>query len=229
LNLYTIRFSKEELDKKQKVWEVLCKHFFQRFISSEARILDLASGYCEFINNVECAEKYAIDMDPECLKWAKADVHTIRQSCTDLLNFPDNFFDLVFASNIFEHLKSKDEVESVIRQVRRILTPKGHILILSPNIRYCYKEYWDFFDHRIALSHVSIRETLMKNGFNIVKIVPKFLPYTIKSSLPSARVFVRLYLMLPLLWRIFGKQMLIYGEVSKQERLEKRTCHNLLP
>ena len=58
----------------------------------------MASGYCEFISNIEHSGKYAIDIDPKCLKWAKADVHTARQSCRDLSNLQDNFFDPVCAS-----------------------------------------------------------------------------------------------------------------------------------
>jgi len=177
--------------------------------------LDLASGYCEFINNIKCGEKYAIDIDPECLKKAKANVHTLQQSCTDLSNFPDDFFDLVFASNIFEHLKSKEELEAVLRQVRRVLKPGGRILILVPNIRYCYKEYWDFFDHNLPLSHKSICEALAKNGSRSFKS-SKFLPYTTKSRLPKSPMFVRLYLAFPLAWKVLGKQMLIYAKVRPE-------------
>jgi len=210
-----IRFSKKELVQKQKVWEALCNRYFQRFVSKEARVLDLASGYCEFINNIECAEKYAIDTDSESLKWAKSSVNAIRQSCASLSNFPDNFFDLVFASNIFEHLRSKDELEKVLKEVTRILKPSGHLLILGPNIRYSYKEYWDFFDHHLPLSDRSMCEALMQNGFEIVKTIPRFLPYTTKSAMPKSQILVRAYLTLPFLWRVFGRQMLIYARVTK--------------
>jgi ubiquinone/menaquinone biosynthesis C-methylase UbiE len=106
-----MRFSEEDLIRKNQIWKAPCEHYLQRFVGEEDRVLDLASGYCEFINNIKCGEKYAIDIDPECLKKAKANVHTLQQSCTDLSNFPDDFFDLVFASNIFEHLKSKEELK----------------------------------------------------------------------------------------------------------------------
>ena len=47
------------------LWKVLCADFFQRFIPQDAIVIDLAAGYCEFINNISCARKIAIDLNPE--------------------------------------------------------------------------------------------------------------------------------------------------------------------
>ena len=43
-------------------------------------------------------------------------------------------------------------------------------------------------------------------GFEIVEVVPKFLPYTTRSALPQSPWLVRLYLMFPPAWRLLGKQ-----------------------
>lgn len=122
MSLYGIRFSKGELAQKQRVWKALCERFLQKFVKGVG-VLDLAAGHCKFINNIECAEKNAIELDPQCLESAKADVHAIRQSCMNLSNFRE-----------------------------------------------------DFFDHKIPLSHKNICEALMKNGFEIVELILKFLP-----------------------------------------------------
>ena len=58
-------------------------------------------------------------------------------------------------------------------------------MILQPNIRYAYKEYWDFFDHHTPLSDRSLVEALQMVGFKIEKVLPKFLPYTTKSKIPK--------------------------------------------
>jgi len=48
---------------------------------------------------------------------------------------------------------------------------------------------------------------LLKNGFRVELLIPKFLPYTFKSRLPSATWMVRLYLRIPLAWALLGQQM----------------------
>jgi len=82
-------------------------------------------------------------------------------------------------------------------------------MILQPNIRYAYKEYWDFFDHYIPLSHKSLIEVLQMVGFRIDKVLPQFLPYTTKNKIPKNVILVKLYLKLPFIWKLIGKQMFI--------------------
>jgi hypothetical protein len=65
--------------------------------------------------------------------------------------------------------------------------------VLQPNPRYLGSRYWDFYDHVTPLTHLSLSEGLLKNGFRIDVLIPKFLPYTFKSRLPSAAWVVRLY------------------------------------
>ena len=48
---------------------------------------------------------------------------------------------------------------------------------------------------------------LAASGYEIVEVVPRFLPLTIKSRLPVWPALIRLYLSLP--FRPLGKQMLV--------------------
>lgn len=84
-------------------------------------------------------------------------------------------------------------------------------MILQPNIRYAYKEYWDFFDHHIPLSDKSLIEVLQIVGFRIEQVLPKFLPYTTKIKIPEKPFLVKVYLKIPSIWKIMGKQMFILG------------------
>lgn len=54
--LYQGRFSKQEVEDKSRIWEVLCKHFFQEYVSPNDTVLDLGAGYCDFINNIQCGK-----------------------------------------------------------------------------------------------------------------------------------------------------------------------------
>jgi len=87
----------------------------------------------------------------------------------------------------------------------------GVILILQPNIKFAYKEYWDFFDHNVPLSDKSLVEALGIAGFEVDKVIPAFLPYTTKSRLPQWELLVRIYLKIPFIWRILGKQVFVIG------------------
>jgi len=87
-----------------------------------------------------------------------------------------------------------------------VLRPKGKILILQPNIRFLNGEYWDFLDHHIPLTDRTLVEALLATGFQPSEVLPRFLPYTTKSSLPRHPALVRLYLRLPLAYHLFGKQ-----------------------
>jgi hypothetical protein len=81
---------------------------------------------------------------------------------------------------------------------------------MGPNIRYLAGKYWDFYDHHLPLSHLSLEEGLVQSGYRIQHIIPRFLPYTtVKTVLPQYPVLVALYLRVPLVWRILGRQFLV--------------------
>ena len=62
--LYQNRFSNsEELNKKNEIWKVLCRNFFSKWISPQATVVDVAVGYCEFINNIQAQKKMGFDLN----------------------------------------------------------------------------------------------------------------------------------------------------------------------
>jgi hypothetical protein len=46
----------------------------------------------------------------------------------------------------------------------------------------------------------------------------RFLPYTMVNRRPAPLLLVRLYLKLPILWRLQGKQFLIVARVQEKPR-----------
>jgi|SRR5208282_1337871 len=205
--LYQARFGPAEIAAKDRVWAILCKDFFSRFVKPTDRVLEVAAGYCEFINHIECAEKYANDANPYTARFAAPEVKLVVGDGRDMSALPAASFDVVFVSNFFEHLASKHDVDCVLQQIFQRLRPGGRLLVLQPNIRYLGPRYWDFYDHITPLSHLSLNEGLLKNGFRVELLIPKLLPYSFKSRFPSAGWMVRLYLRVPLAWSILGKQM----------------------
>lgn len=207
--LYQARFSSAEQATRQRIWQVLCDDFFSRYIGPEDTVLDLACGYGEFINAVRCARRIALDVNPECRRHLSPDVAFFNQSCERLDCVADASVDVVFESNFLEHLPDKNVLTGVVREVHAKLKPHGRFILMQPNIRYTGGAYWDFYDHFIPLTHLSCAELLQNCGFRIEVMIPRFLPYTTKSALPQHPLLVKLYLRLPPIWRLLGKQFLI--------------------
>lgn len=210
--LYEQRFDPAERDAKARVWQVLCEDFFQRYVRESDAVLDLGAGFCEFINRIHCREKWAVDADEHVRELAAPDVQVHCGVSHDLSWMASGRLDVVFASNFFEHVTSKELLLVTLREVHRVLRPGGRILILQPNIHYTYREYWDFFDHYLPLSHKSMVEALEMCGFTPTEVRPQFLPYTTKSALPQWPILVKAYLRFPLAHRLLGKQMFIAAE-----------------
>jgi SAM-dependent methyltransferase len=208
-SLYQQRFPESELRRKQAIWQVLCSRFFNRFVRPDDTVVDIGAGYCEFINNIAARHKIAVDLNPQVARFAAPGIRIINESCTAIRELEADSVDAVFMSNFLEHLPDKKMVLDTFREAHRILRSGGRIIVLQPNIRFLYDEYWDFFDHHTALSDRSLVEGLQLAGFTADVVIPRFLPYTTKSRLPQAPWLVAAYLAFPPAWRLLGKQALV--------------------
>ncbi|MDB5697615.1 MAG: Ubiquinone/menaquinone biosynthesis C-methyltransferase UbiE [Alphaproteobacteria bacterium] len=207
--LYDLRFAATGLAKRHAVWRVLCKHFFSKLVPANSTILDVACGYGEFINNIRARKKYAIDLNEDSPSHLDPDVNFYHTSATDLSALPRDEIDVAFTSNFLEHFHSKDELDLFLRELHMLLKPGGRFIIMGPNIRYAYREYWDYYDHHLPLSHLSLVEALALAGFEAEKVIDRFLPYTMKNGAPTGSFVIRAYLKLSPAWRLFGKQFLV--------------------
>lgn len=207
--LYRHRFSEAEVASKNRIWQVLCRHYFSRYVGREDRVVDIGAGYCEFINNIVAGERIAIDLNPDVRRFSAPGVRVINEPCTCVASIRSDSVDVVFMSNFLEHLPSKDVVLQTLRETARMLRPGGRAIILQPNIRFLPGEYWDYFDHHTPLTDRSLVEGVVLAKLEPEVVVPRFLPYTTKSRLPQAPWLVRLYLHVPLAWPLLGKQALV--------------------
>jgi SAM-dependent methyltransferase len=212
--IYRRRFNKD-IEFRKKMYKVLCNEFYQKHVPKSSTVLDIAAGYCEFINNIKAKKKFAVDLNTDVKKFAAKNVKVINASSTKMKAIKDNSIDIAYTSNFFEHI-TKEDIRKTIQEVKRVLKKGGKFLILQPNIRYCYKEYWMYFDHITPLDDKSLSEVLEINGFKVIESRPRFLPFSIKSRLPNSILLLRIYLKIPLLQKLFGKQAFIVARNIKK-------------
>ena len=209
--IYEYRFSEERRRKKYEVWQTLCESFFQRFIRPEDTVLDIGCGMGEFLNNVRCRRRIGVDLYADSRKYLAAEVEFHVTAAHDLSGIADASVDFAFCSNLLEHMPDKQTVDAVLSAVLTRLRPGGRFMIMGPNMRMIPHEYWDFWDHYVAISDRSLCEALYGAGYEIESSVARFLPYTTRGRLPQHPFFVRMYVRCPLIWRLLGKQFLVTG------------------
>jgi len=208
--LYEARFDEREISTRQGVWDEIAR-YLQRYMDPTKPLLDVACDRGHFIRAIRAAERWGTDirdMRPEL----PAEVRFVQSSGLDLEGaVPASYFGTVFMSNYLEHLESPDMVIEQLAVIRRLLAPGGRVIVLQPNIRLVGPRYWDFIDHRVALTERSLLEAAELAGLRTDVLVTRFLPYSTKGRLPSAGPLVRAYLAFPPAWRILGKQTLYVG------------------
>lgn len=211
-SLYRHRFTERDLETKREMWQVLAKRVFQQYLPPAGTVVDLGAGNCELVNSLVAARRVAVDLNPDTIECAEAGVEVLLTPSEDLSSLDNESVDAVFTSNFFEHLPNKNALLRTLEEAHRILRPGGRIVVLMPNIRYLPGRYWDYFDHHLPLTHLSLSEGLELAGFEVQRVVPRFLPYTVKDSPFRVSAFmVRAYLAMPIVWPILGRQMLVVG------------------
>ena len=210
--LYSRRFPPAAQARRERIWQVLCAHFFQRYVLDTDTVLDLACGRGEFIRNIRAARKIGVDINSENAPRLGAGIEFHAIDAADLSPIRSASVDVCFSSNFFEHLPSKDVLDRVLRESYRVLRVGGRFVSMHPNLRHAPGEYWDYYDHVLPLTDRSCAEAFAKAGFELVEVTDRFMPFSTRSRLPQSSWLVRLYLACRPAWRIIGRQFLIVAE-----------------
>ena len=180
------------------VWQVIADHL-SPWIPAHADVLEIGAGYCHWINHVRAARRVAVDIWPELPAHAAPGVETVVLDVSrDLPSLGRAQFDVVLASNLLEHF-TPDVSASIVRDVVDALKPGGRFIVVQPNFRYAYREYFDDYTHRAVFSDVSLPALLRSQGLQVEAVRSKFLPYSIQRARLRPRAWmIRAYLRSPI-------------------------------
>jgi SAM-dependent methyltransferase len=157
-----------------------------------------------------------MDLNPTTGRILAPEVRFLQQDCSQEWPLPEDCLDVVFTSNFFEHLPEKRALAATLTQAHRCLKPGARLIAMGPNIKFLPGAYWDFWDHHLPLTELSLAEGLQNHGFTIELNYARFLPYTMVRSLEYPLFFIRAYLAMPWIWRLLGKQFLVVGRCKKE-------------
>lgn len=188
------------------VWKAI-NEYLSKFIGADSSVLELGSGYGDFINQVKSSDKVAIDININAKECCNQDVHFFNESVFDFSI--NKKFDIIFASNFFEHF-TLTELDVIFNKIKNMLNAHGKLIIIQPNYYYCYKNYWDDYTHKTVFTHTNFPDFMKEHGFRVKILKKRFLPFSFKSKLPASYFLTKLYLWSPV--KPFAGQLLIVSE-----------------
>ena len=147
--LYAERFA-GDVAYRSAMWRALCRGFFDRYIEPGDVVLDLAAGALRVHQRRPWpGTRIAVDLNPAVRDRGRG--RRRRCSCRrldDLQGVPDGSVDVVFVEQLLRaHRRDDDDPRGARRRRVASCVPAGRFLVLQPNIRYCARDYWMFFDH----------------------------------------------------------------------------------
>lgn len=187
------------------MWCAIVDYISKKYLKEPTAALDLGCGYGDFINNLKCPNKFAVDLNPDAANYLAPGIKFINSTADKLEAVESGSLDLIFSSNLLEHLDDS-ELERAAREFHRVLKVDGLMITMQPNYYYAYREYFDDYTHKKVFSHQSLQDFFSANGFKTNAMEKKFVPFSLKSRLPKTYMLTKLYLDFPL--RPMAKQML---------------------
>ncbi|MCC7530869.1 MAG: class I SAM-dependent methyltransferase [Candidatus Melainabacteria bacterium] len=164
------------------------------------KVLDIGCADGRALNwykQVRCAnvETFGVDFDEKAVQLARNAGHTVYFGRFEEACIPEQFFDLVVATHVIEHVA---DPTAFAQRAFEVLKPGGIFLIETPNIeafdaRWFKNRHWGgyhFPRHWIFYSPATLKRLVEARGFTIVEThfhpAPAFWNWTMHSLIGSA-------------------------------------------
>ena len=195
---------------ESEVWRAIVEDLQKKFMQElPQNSLDLGCGYGDFSRHLRAHRKTAIDLG-SMQEFQAPEVHFIQGDIFELLPLQKMPFDLIFASNLIEHLE-RDPAQHLLKQLHQQMLRGGKLILIQPNFRFCYRRYFDDYTHRTIYTDESLKGLLKASGFVITHCKERYLPFSMRGNiLPKSYFLTKTYLALGS--PILGAQMLIVAE-----------------
>lgn len=128
---YSKSYTDDSTEHINKKWVKIVKSKLSISIDPDKKILDVACGIStlgkEFGNQV-----YGLDLSPQAVRVAqKKGINAKIGDVEKKWDYPDNYFDVIIASHIIEHVANPDHL---ILEAKRVLKKNGLLIVATPNL-----------------------------------------------------------------------------------------------
>ncbi len=151
------------------------------------RVLDAGAGFGVWRNVLAARAEAVVSVD------LTADRNVDYVGDLKNLPFPDNTYDAAFCAQVLEHESSP---AALLRELRRVLKPGGHLILTAPHLSRVHDAPHDYF----RFTEYGLRALAADAGFVVAKAVP--CGGVLSFIVHNARVFglAVLSAVPPLLW-----------------------------
>ena len=179
--------SREYVHPKHLLEDSEDRYWYLAHVGATDRLLDVGCGNAMHTIKAarRCAIAFGIDRSAESLavggRAARADgisnVRLVRGDVEETLPFRSGSFDTILCGDLLEHVWKRDHV---LGEIRRLLTPRGRLLLAVPNRGTSWKRrlqraglfFYSDPDHKIEYTLPELEEELGRNGFRILRLHP---------------------------------------------------------
>jgi SAM-dependent methyltransferase len=126
----------------------------------KGKMLDFGCGSKPYRNLFNVDEYIGIDFENEGHSHENEQIDVYYDGLN--IPFPDNSFDSILCSEVFEHLFN---LEHTLKELNRVLKPGGHILITCPFVWNEHEKPYDYARYTLF----ALTDLLERNYFTIIK------------------------------------------------------------
>ena len=162
--------------QKKHWWFVTRKNivldFIDRYLTKDdqVKVLDIGCGSGLMLNALEeVGQTFGMDMSDEAICFSKEifNGRVEKGVLPDQLPYQDNFFDLITALDVIEHIGN--DIDS-IRAIRSLLAPGGKCILTVPAYMFLWSSHDEMNQHKRRYTLSKLNEKLVQAGFTVEKI-----------------------------------------------------------
>ena len=172
VEMYRIFF---EIQKKHW-WFVTRKNivldFINRYLakSDQIKVLDIGCGSGLMLSALEgIGQTFGMDMSDEAISFSKEvfNGRVEKGLLPDQLPYQENFFDLITALDVIEHIDNDGDSISAIRS---LLAPGGKVVFTVPAYMFLWSPHDVMNEHKRRYTLPELKKKLIEAGFTVERI-----------------------------------------------------------